>query len=486
MRHKSQKVSFGTDGWRGVIADDFTFANLVKVSEATANYFIASCPRETPKIVVGYDTRFLSKQFARKVAQVLASKSIKVMFTESFAPTPVLSYSVVKNDADGGIVITASHNPPKFNGFKVKANYGGSATPEIMADIEKHYHKIANKAAVKPIDFSKAVAERKIEPFNPWSSYKTHLKSLLKQDLFSGNNLKICVDPLYGAGQGYLKDILTDLGCQVYQIHDQVLPSFAGLNPEPIEANLTELKKQVVKGGYNLGLALDGDADRIGAVDELGNFVDSHKIFSLLLQHLVEHRNLKGKVVKTVSTTQMVDKLARQYNLELCETPIGFKYICQEILSSDVLIGGEESGGISIKGHVPERDGILIGCLIAEILLYQKKPLSQLISELMKSVGFCYYQRLDKEITSSQRDELIGWLKANSLPAIGKRQVVKRETKDGFKFFFKSGGWLILRPSGTEPVVRIYAETASIKDTCELIKDGQELLQLICSTKAAQ
>lgn len=469
-------ITFGTDGWRDIIADNFTFANLRLAAQAVADYLLEE--NQTPLVIVGHDTRFLSRGFAKSAAEVLAARGIKVMITTSFAPTPAVSYAVVQRHAQGGIVITASHNPAKYNGFKFKAAYGGSATSDIMDKIETKY--LSNlKAAKQPavIDFNTAVKSGAIELFDPEPDYFAKLNSLLDVSVFSGNKTRVLIDPLFGAGQGYLKRFIESRGCLTQEIHNSVLPTFGGLNPEPIEPNLSELKKSVVAGNFDLGLALDGDADRIGAVDERGNFVNSHQIFSLILKHLVEQRGWRGQVIKTVSTTQMVDRLAKKYELSLIETPIGFKYICDHMLSGDVLIGGEESGGISIKGHIPERDGLLMGSLIIEVMLTENKKLSQLLAELSDEAGPAYYDRIDKEITPGEKDKIISWFKSREFNTICDRKIIGQHRKDGFKFFFKDGSWLLFRPSGTEPVIRLYAEAESSQEVKFLLENGIGLMR---------
>lgn len=468
-------ITFGTDGWRDVIADNFTFSNVRLATQAVADYVLET--HANPVLVVGYDTRFLSRRFAETAASVLAANRIRVFFTDNFVPTPAVSLAVSTRKTQGGIVITASHNPAKYNGFKFKAPYGGSATPEIMASIESRYREnVRNGKQPRLISFDQGLEEGTIEIFNPEGDYFAKIRSLLDLSLFQHSSLRVVVDPLYGVGQGYFQRLLDELGCQVKEIHGRIFPTFGGLNPEPIEANLDELKKAVI-GGYDLGLALDGDADRIGAVDEQGNFVDSHQIFSLILKHLVEERHWRGKVVKTVSTTQMVDRLAKKYSLPLVETPIGFKYICDHILADDVLIGGEESGGISIRGYIPERDGLLMGCLIAEVMLARKKRLSELLADLSAEVGPSRYLRVDEEMAATQKDRAVDWLKMHDVEAIEGRSVVKKNLMDGFKFFFEGDSWLLLRPSGTEPVVRVYAEASNRQEVESLVAAGVDLLR---------
>jgi len=495
-------IQFGTDGWRDIIADDFTFDNVREVAQAVSDYLNAdrqpatgdrqmqqdhkpSTMNQRPKLVVGYDTRFLSDKFAREAALVAAANGIKVFLTRTFAPTPAVSFSTVDMKADGAVLITASHNPPQYNGFKFKAPYGGSATPEITRRIEECYIK-NQKENRKPkiISMEEAQERELLDLFDPKDRYIAHLLSILDQEVISGGlkrKLKVAVDPLFGAGQGYLSDALRTVGCEVEEIHGEVNPGFGGLNPEPIAENLDDLKEHVVKKNFDVGLALDGDADRVGAVDASGAFVNSHQIFALLLEHLVQKRGWTGDVVKTVSTTQMVDILAHKYGLDIFVTPVGFKYICQHILEKDILIGGEESGGIGIKNYIPERDGILISLFLIEIMLCNNKTLGQLIDELMDRIGHFYYDRWDVEINKTIKPALLNYLEEFNPARLIGRKVSSIDNQDGYKYHLENNGWLMIRPSGTEAVVRLYAEAESVEKVSDLLKAGKEILDSISS-----
>jgi len=469
-----KKITFGTDGWRDVIADNFTFENVTNVTKAIADYVLSKNDR--PCLVVGYDTRFMSDKFAKTTCEVLAGEGIDVLLTGSFTPTPVVSFAVCDRQVDGGIIITASHNPAAYNGLKFKASYGGSASSKIMKEIEKIYeHNREFKIEPKSIPFDESINNGVISRFDPSPDYFDKVFSLLRKEAFSPD-IKVLIDPMYGAGQGYLKNIIGELGCVAEEIHGQVLPTFGGVNPEPIESNLSDLKSAVIEGDFDLGLALDGDADRIGAIDDKGNFVDSHKIFSLILKHLAETNKWHGQVVKTVSTTQMVDRLAKKFGLPIVETPIGFKYICDQILKGDVLIGGEESGGISIKGHIPERDGMLMGSMIVEIVASRGMKLSKLVEELNDEFGPTYYQRIDIKMELDKKERLIDQLEGQTFSQVGGRTVVRKNFKDGYKFFFENDNWLLVRPSGTEPVVRVYAEAEDKLKVDELLAMGLDII----------
>jgi alpha-D-glucose phosphate-specific phosphoglucomutase len=481
-------ISFGTDGWRGIIADDFTFDNVRIVAQAISDYLKNSDSRltthDSPLLIVGYDTRFLSDRFAREAACVAAANGIKILLTDSFAPTPAVSYAVVVNNADGAIMITASHNPPRYNGMKFKAPYGGSATPAITGKIEQSLESNF-EAGKKPsgVDFDQALKNGSIRLFDPKAPYLKRIEHLLDLKTIREGNVSVVVDPMYGAGQGYLSAILGDNGCHVKEIHNTQDPCFGGLNPEPIGAHIRGLREAVLSEKASIGLALDGDADRVGAIDDKGGFVSSHKIFALLLRYLVNVKGWRGTVVKTVSTTSLIDLLAGELGLELFETPIGFKYICQHMLDGDVLIGGEESGGIGIKGHIPERDGMLIGSLLVEMTAYHKKTLSGLLKELHDEKGAFCYDRIDLETGRNINEELKSYMERPALDIPGPAGVRELKTTDGFKFCFKDGSWLMIRASGTEAVVRIYAEAATMDEVKRLLNEGKSIIEELMQVK---
>ncbi len=365
------KIKFGTDGWRGLIADDFTFANVRRVAAAVAAYVRAE-GEPSRGLVVGYDTRFLSAQSARAAAEAVASLGVPVALADRATPTPALSYAVAARKAAGGIMITASHNPYRWNGLKFKAPYGGSAEPAIIRRIEVHLHKLGRSG--RPAFRRKAA---RIQTADLIAPYLERLKKLVNLERIRASGRKFVIDPMYGAAQGCLARLFDEAGVSYQEIHARHDPLFPGLNPEPIEPHVSDLRHAVVAGQFDAGFAMDGDADRVGAIDRNGTFVNSHKIFSILLKHLVEDLKLRGEVVKTISTTSMIDKLAAKYDLPLHVTPVGFKYICALMLTRDVLIGGEESGGIGIKGHLPERDGMLNSLLLAEVIAERNRTLGE-------------------------------------------------------------------------------------------------------------
>ncbi|MCL2760262.1 MAG: phosphoglucomutase/phosphomannomutase family protein [Desulfuromonadales bacterium] len=466
-----QTIKFGTDGWRGIIALDFTFDNLSVVMQATIDYFIKEGAREKGA-VIGYDRRFLSQEFAERAAEIAAGNGIKVWLTSSYTPTPAVSWGVCSLNACFGVMITASHNPPSYNGFKIKESFGGSARPSTTQKIEEQViinQRSNREVLIKP--FKTAVEDGQITLFDANKSYYTQLKKYVDIEAILQADIKVVVDPMFGAGSGAFPLLIP--GCT--EIHTEHNPLFGGQAPEPIFEHLQELSALVKKDNYQAGLALDGDADRIGAIDENGEFFSSHMIFTILIRHLYERKKLKGGIVKTVSTTRMVDLLAEKYDLPLFETPIGFKHICELMLTNDILMGGEESGGLGVKGHIPERDGILMGLLLMEAMAMSGKTLGKLLNETMDEIGHFFYNRIDLEIAQSTKEELIERLKNSPPDIIAGLKVATKNFKDGFKFIFEDESWLLIRPSGTEPILRLYSEAAEPAIVAKLLKAGREV-----------
>jgi phosphomannomutase len=465
------QIKFGTDGWRGVIAREFTFDNLSVVAQATMDYLIRE-GLAAKGLVVGYDRRFLSRQFAERVVEVAVGNGLKVFMTNDFAPTPAVSWAVRHLGAGGGVMITASHNPPIYNGFKIKEAFGGSARPSTTKVVEEIV--VANRANNRPVletPFAEALAQGQVELFDSKTPYYGQLARYVDLDLIRKADIPVAADPMFGAGSGCLSELLPG----VMEIHASENPSFGGQSPEPTEEHLAELSALVRSGAYRVGLALDGDADRIGAVDETGEFFSSHRIFTVILRHLYERKGLRGGVVKTVSTTRMIDLLCDRYGLELYETPVGFKHICELMLDHDILMGGEESGGLGVKGHIPERDGILLGLLLLEAMAMTGKGLRQLLNETMDEIGYFYYQRHDLPIDNHSKERLIWRLKEGGITRFGSKDVARENFRDGFKFIFGDGSWLLIRPSGTEPVLRLYSEANDPAVVDELLKAGREI-----------
>lgn len=470
-------IKFGTDGWRGVIADDFTFDRLWNVACAIVRHVVENAEGE-PKLIVGYDTRFHSDNFAKLAALAAYTHDLPVLISNRFVTSPSISFSTVDRDADGAIMITASHNPPKYNGIKFKAPYGGSASNEITKEIEAQLRDVENNPPERPeLLFEDILSEGSVEFFDPIPAYIDKVVSVVDPDVFKGSNLRVLFDPMYGAGQGLFNQALGKVGMQCDEIHAVHNPLFPGLHPEPIGRNLDDLKKAVVEGGYQVGIAVDGDADRVTAVDATGRFISSHMVLALLLQHLKEDRDWSGDVVKTVSTTSMIDMQCDKYGLDLHVVPVGFKHICDLMLEKDILVGGEESGGTGMKNYIPERDGIMVGMMLVEIMAKHQKTLGELVDMIMDDLGRRFeYLRKDIELTPSHKQALLESLPGLRPDDIGGRAVTDVETIDGLKFHRDDGSWLMLRVSGTESVVRVYSEARSVEEVENLVGEGVRLI----------
>ena len=479
-------IHFGTDGWRAVISDTFTFHNLRLVGQAIAdavgsehwlNGKTTAENIDSHKMVVGYDTRFLSDRYAADIARVLAANGYKVLLSQSDAPTPVISFTVLHQGAIGGVMITASHNAPRYNGVKLKAAYGGSALPEQCRRVEVYLNdNEARGRGPNQVDFDQARQAGLIQRFNPLPAYYDHLRTLINFDLIAENPQRIVVDSMYGSGRGVIKGILQGTGCEVQEIRAELNPGFGGVHPEPISRYLGALASAISTGMGDLGLVTDGDADRIGAMDGRGNFVDPHKIMALSLRYLVEKRGWRGPVIRTVSTTSMIDRLAEHYGLPMHETPVGFNHIADYMLQGDVLIGGEESGGISFRGHIPEGDGILMGLLLLEIVATSGKTLYELVENLLEEVGPSFYQRSDLRLRHPVSKEAMSRSLVEDAPAeIGGMKVASISTVDGVKYMISDGSWLLIRPSGTEPVLRVYAEGRTQQMVQDLLGYGEQV-----------
>ncbi len=459
------KIKFGTDGWRGVIAEDFTFANVRRVAAAIAEY-VREESEPARGLIVGYDMRFLSAEFGRASAEVLAAAGIPVWLAHAGTPTPAVSYAVVVRKAAGAVMITASHNPYRWNGVKFKAPYGGSADPGIIQRIETHLHRLDGASPQE-----RPAKPAPLECVDLTTPYLERLKQLVHLDQIRASGQKFVIDPMYGAGSGCIARLFNEAGIAYREIHAEHNPLFPGLNPEPIEPHVEGLRRAVTEGGFDAGFATDGDADRIGAIDRTGDFIDSHKIFSILLKHLTEDLGLRGEVVKTFSTTQMIDKLAHKHNLPLHLTPIGFKYICELMLTHDVLIGGEESGGIGIKGHLPERDGILNSLLLAEVMAQKKKTLGELVEDLSREFGPHFYGRVDLEVELAKAQRLVKQVAEGRFKEVAGLKVTSVADLDGAKMLFGDSAWLLVRASGTENLLRLYAEAPTPEQVKALLDE---------------
>ncbi len=478
-------IHFGTDGWRAVISDTFTFHNLRMVTQAIAdaarsrdwNNGFSDTATDNNTMIVGFDTRFLSDRYAIDVARVLAANGYQVYLSQSDSPTPAISYAVKSMNATGAVMITASHNAPRYNGVKLKASYGGSASREQCRRVEVYLNDNEERGrGPNLMDYDNARQAGLIQRFNPLPEYYDHLRTLINFDTIADNPPRVIVDSMHGSGRGVIRGILQGTGCEVQEIRGEMNPGFGGVHPEPIMRYLGALASALSTGMGDLGLATDGDADRIGAMDERGNFVDPHRIMALALRHLVEKRGWKGPVVRTVSTTRMIDRLAARYGLDVYETPVGFNHIADYMLKENILIGGEESGGISFQGHIPEGDGILMGLLLVEIMSASHAHLSELVEELVADVGPAHYKRTDLRLRFPVAKEKMVAILTNQAPAqIGSEAVLEISAVDGIKYILADDSWLLIRPSGTEPVLRVYAEARSQEMVKAMLDFGESI-----------
>ena len=409
---------------------------------------------DCPRIVVGYDTRFLSKEFADAVSKVLSANRIKVYLTDKPTPTPAISYGVLLKKTHGAVVLTASHNPPEYCGIKIKGDYGGAAFPEITESIEKYLFKNEVRKDYRP---------ELVEMIDLKQEYLKKIASYVDIDSILKSKLKIVVDPMYGVTAGYLNEVFKKSNLKITYIHQNQDPLFNGIRPEPLKENLGELIKTVKKVRADAGFATDGDGDRIGVVSEKGEFLDAQKLIPLFMLHLIRNRNLRGKVVRTNATTILVERIAKKYNLEVFETPIGFKYVTDLMLKEDILIGGEESGGIGYKGYIPERDGLLGSLLALELIAVTRKKIGKLVSDMENEFGKFRYIRRDLTIPVDERERVVSFVKNFKPDSIINIPVVKITTFDGIKYILKDDSWLLIRASGTEPIIRIYTEANTLK-----------------------
>lgn len=469
-------IKFGTDGWRAVIAEDFTFANVERVAQATADFWIAHPIEGTEKrAVVGYDRRFLSDQFARRVAEILAGNGFAVTLTAQPSPTQSVSFAVKAQKAVGGVMITASHNPPAFNGFKIKAFFGGSADPSICQGVEAQL----DKQIVRSIPFAEALKSKQIVVKDIRPPYFSALKKLVDFPLIAASKLRFAHDPLFGVGAGCFDELLAGTTCKVTTLNAAHDPNFGGINPEPVAQNYTRTAAFLAKHPHDICLVTDGDADRVGGMDGRGNPLSTHQLICLLLQHFIINRKGRGRVVKALTTTSMVDKICQKFDLPLVETGVGFKYITTELLKGGVLLGFEESGGIAFPGHIPERDGILSGLMLLEMLATEKKSVTRLLKQLTDEYGPHSYARNDTHFPVEKRTALMEYCKNNAPAKLLKSPLKEVKSYDGVKFISEDGSWLMLRGSGTEPILRIYAESKTPEDAQKLLKLGRKLTEQV-------
>jgi phosphomannomutase len=464
-------IKFGTDGWRGVIADDFTFANVRTVAYAIARYIVRA-EKPNAGVIVGYDTRYGSERFARAAAEVVSMTGMPVWIAEKACPSPALSLLVRQRGAAGGIMITASHNPYRWNGVKFKASYGSSALPSMVAQVEKELATVLADG-VPPLPARPDC----IQPLDILSPYLETIDKLVDWDRIRAANFRFVVDPMHGAARGLLRELMTRHGVRCDEIRGTRDPLFGGVNPEPIEPHVEALRRAVISGGYHAGLCADGDGDRIGAMDRDGTFVTPHQIFSILLWHLAGTRGIPGDVAKTFSSTKMLDKIAAKFGRSVFETPIGFKYICELMLERDILLGGEESGGIGTKLYLPERDATVMALLLIEVMAWHGKSLGELVALLHAEFGEHHYGRVDLELKPGQKERAIVHFTGEKLARLLDWPIARREDLDGIKLYLGETGWVMLRASGTEPMLRVYSETTSpaatrriLDETCAIVR----------------
>ena len=466
------QIKFGTDGWRAVIAADFTFANVARVAQAAADYWTANPVRATEKkVIVGYDRRFLSDAFGRCAAEVIAGNGFQVILTSEPTPTPSVSFAVKDQDAVGGVMITASHNPPVFNGFKLKSDYGGSSDPDTCKAVES----FLDRSSVRTIPLADAVKRGRIEVRDVRPAHYAALKRLVDFKRIAASKLRFAHDALFGVGAGCFEQLLAGTTCKVTTLNGEHDPFFGGINPEPIERNYARSQKFLRRHPHDICLVTDGDADRVGGMDGRGNYLSTHRIICLLLRHLIVNRQGRGRVVKALTTTSMVDKMCAAYGLMLTETGVGFNYVCAEMLKGDVLLGVEESGGIGFQGHIPERDGILAGLMLLEMLAIERVPVGKLIAKLVRQFGPHEYGRVDTHYPLEKRAALMEFLKNRPPSKLVRSPLAEVKSYDGVKFIASDTSWLMLRGSGTEPILRIYAEARSQADVRKLLKLGVSL-----------
>lgn len=467
-------IKFGTDGWRAVISEDFTFDNVKKVAQAIADYVnrdARALKVKDERVVVGYDTRFLSDKYAELAACVLAANGIRTILADRPTPTPSVSFAIKDRGLLGGVMITASHNPARYNGIKFKAYYGGSAGPDITAKFEEYLGK--DDIKYSPLADLRSQGLVTLEDIIP--PHIGFIKKYANIKLLKGARLKVLVDSMYGTGNAYIADILKGGKCKVDVIHNEKNPGFCGINPEPIMPNLKELAEKVKKYKYDIGLATDGDADRLGVALPNGKLLTGHKVMTLLLLHLLEDKGMKGGVVQTLCGTFLISKICKKYGLKMYETPVGFKYICELMLKEDVLVGGEETGGVAFKDSIPERDGVLSGLLILEMMAMRKKNIMAILKSIDREYGTYEYRRLDVKYPDDKKQKLIESLRTDPPKEVLGKKVVEVKTTDGYKFICEDFSWLMLRLSGTEPILRIYAEASSEKKALAILEFGRSL-----------
>ncbi len=470
------EIRFGTDGWRAVIAEDYTFDNVRAVTQATAEY-LQRHDLADREVAIGYDTRFLSGSFARAAAEVMAGNGIRVALSETPLPTPALSFAVVERGAGSGIVITASHNPARWNGFKVKPEYGGAASPAVTDEIERAVPAVIAEGRVKRVAAGEAEASKLIQSFDGQPAYLAAARAFVGIEGIRDAGLSVHVDSMYGAAAGWTAEAIGQgASTRVTELHGQRNPAFPGLRaPEPIAPNLGEQMETLAAGGYDVGLSTDGDGDRFGLVDERGRFITQHQAFALLTRYFLAERGDRGPIVRSITMSCMVDRLGELYDCPVHETQVGFRFLGPRMMETDALIAGEESGGYAFRGHIPERDGVLSGLLLLDYMVRTGKKPSELLADLYAEVGPHEYDRVDITVRAEEKEAIRERVAEVEPREIAGFAVESRDTLDGYRFRLEGGWWLLMRFSGTEPLLRIYAEMPSQDQVQAALHAGQEL-----------
>jgi phosphomannomutase len=461
-------IRFGTDGWRAVVADDFTYANVRAVAQGVASYLAT----ESRTIIVGHDSRFCAELFAREVAQVLVANGRSVTLLDRVTPTPAVSWAVIRHQAAGGIVVTASHNSAEFNGIKYKPDFGGSAPPEVVTEIERHT-AVAISSGVNTLTYNEAVATGRLQSIDPLPDYFEQLGAMVDLDRLRGHGLRVLHEAMYGAGAGLIARALSGGSTTVAEMHGERNPGFGGMHPEPIDRYMPEAMERMKSGEFDLGIANDGDADRVGIIDENGRYINQLQVMALFAMYLLEKRGLRGDIVRSITTSGMIDALGDRFGVTVHELPVGFKYIGTKMMETDAVLGGEESGGYAFRGHIPERDGILSGLMMAAMIVDYGMPLSGVLSHLEELVGPHAYDRHDirfpRDGYEERKSQIYARMKQNQTYDLAGSKVVRTRTDDGFKFYLDDGSWVLMRMSGTEPLMRVYAEATTRARVNDLI-----------------
>ncbi len=474
-------IKFGTDGWRAVVGDDFTYANVRAVAQGVAWYL----GEDARPVVVGHDSRFCAELFAREVARVLAANGKRVILLDRVSPTPAVSWTVIQRKAAGAVVVTASHNSAEFNGIKYKPDFGGSAPPEVVAKIEGNAAR-AQQDGVREMTFDAAVEQGKVELSDPIPDYIAQLGNIVRLPLLRERGLRILHEAMYGAGAGLISLALKGGATSVEELHAERNPGFAGMHPEPIDRYMPEAMQRMGRGDLDVGIANDGDADRVGVIDDQGRYVNQLQVMALFTMYLLEKRGERGDIVRSLTETAMVDELGKRFGVTVHEMPVGFKYIGTKMVETNALLGGEESGGFAFRGHIPERDGILAGLMLSEMIVDYAMPLSKILAHLEELVGPHAYNRHDirfpREGYEQRKADVYQRMKSASPSEIAGARVVNTRDDDGFKFYLEDGSWVLIRMSGTEPLMRIYSEAATSERVEEVLSAFEAGLEPVGAT----